>query len=530
MNPYDTHLQFGSLCNTCGYSPCTCECTTTCPVEVCGIKCPIQLETRCVYYDNYPNASELQCLGITNGTRLDAILKTIDQKMCAINPSFNLFNLACLRDRYIINDQKQFAESVAAELCSINDKINTAANNTTLNEVKDQVNYIMYPQFTATCAGVGSSMDIKQVLNAILNLICLPVVDNSPSVGANQTQTISWTLSGPKNHTLQADVRISTSFGNVLTKNNDGLFVPTPPSQIFQTISYDPNTQQICMSHGGGCFSLSLPAYAPQTISYNPTTKQLSISGGNSQDLSSLASSFTQTPLVANDTPTIDFSQGGVDGHTISANVKIDPAAGNALAATASGLYVAQSLSADEKVKVNAADALGGYLVDKILGITDECITVSAAPSSDGTKLELKATLNESCLKNLICDLITNDADFKLCMCGAAMACISKSLYRTEIHLATVHITAISINGSPVTLTSPTYGTFQTYPGVHSISITLASSTDGVSGAKKIQIIDQFTNVQIACANYVNGTYTYTFNNVSVNMFGIYIKVILGTC
>ena len=47
-----------------------------------------------------------------------------------------------------------------------------------------------------------------------------------------------------------------------------------------------------------------------------------------------------QTQLVANDSPTVNFTQSGTDAHTVTADVIIDPAAGNALVATATGLRV----------------------------------------------------------------------------------------------------------------------------------------------------------------------------------------------
>lgn len=51
--------------------------------------------------------------------------------------------------------------------------------------------------------------------------------------------------------------------------------------------------------------------------------------------------SFTETPLTANDSSTVDFTTSGTSSHTLTATVKISATAGNALVANADGLYVA---------------------------------------------------------------------------------------------------------------------------------------------------------------------------------------------
>ena len=110
-------------------------------------------------------------------------------------------------------------------------------------------------------------------------IVTIPAVPAQTPLVANDTATVDLTASGTDNHTLQADVKVSATAGNTLAVNADGLFVP--------------------------------PVVVP-----------------------------AQTPLVANDTPTVDLTASGTDNHTLQADVKVSAAAGNTIAVNADGLFV----------------------------------------------------------------------------------------------------------------------------------------------------------------------------------------------
>lgn len=102
----------------------------------------------------------------------------------------------------------------------------------------------------------------------------------------------------------------------------------------------------VAISGGGGGGSQTLGLVAPTSIS---------ISGGNVIDIASLIIAG-QTPLVATDTASIDFTTSGTSGHNLTGSVKISANAGNAASIVADGIFVASGAVS------NATEAVTGVV------------------------------------------------------------------------------------------------------------------------------------------------------------------------
>lgn len=152
-------------------------------------------------------------------------------------------------------------------------------------------------------------------------VITIPTVPAQTPLAVNDTATVDLTASGTDNHTLQADVKVSATAGNAISVNADGLYVA--------------------------------PVVVP-----------------------------AQTPLVANDTPTVDLTASGTDNHTLQAAVKISATAGNAVTVNPDGLYVAPAPS--------LCDSIGA-------------LSIEAASASD-TIVARRA--DGSCVRIAVCDAV----------------------------------------------------------------------------------------------------------------------------
>ena len=206
-------------------------------------------------------------------------------------------------------------------------------------------------------------------------IITIPAVPVQTPLAVNDTATVDLTASGTDNHTLQADVKVSATAGNTLAVNADGLYVPAAPASVQTPLTAN-DTPTVDLSASG------LDNHTLQAA------VKISASAGNTLAVNADGLFVppvvvpAQTPLVANDTPTVDLTAGGVDNHTLQAAVKISAAAGNAVTVNADGLFVAPAPS--------LCDNLGA-------------LSVAPASASD-TILARRA--DGSCVRIAVCDAV----------------------------------------------------------------------------------------------------------------------------
>lgn len=425
--------QCGCNCNQCV----TCEVyKPPCPPDPCNDcvecesdkGCPIDLDTSCVFYNlTRQESSKLTCLNLGNGTSLSTILEELDKRICAINPyNFSGYDLSCLFPKYTITNFKEFAESVDKELCSIrkfsND--NTVAINASIASTNQAVLNINFPN-VSDCASIGilPSDNISTILQKFGNKICSIAStccgDNSPSILATDSSTISFLTSGAKNHNITSSVKISGVSGNLLKINPDGLYATFNLPSFTQNLTYSNVTGQLCLTNGGNCVNLPLPQN--QVLGFDCLTGILSISSGNTVNLSCLASSggtLSETSLLAIDTPTIDFTTSGTSNHIITGNVIIDglisTTAGNSIINNG-GLYLS-----DELIKTRAIDPTAGYLEDKIVGLINSLISTTTTTNVSTNKIEVNSVLDVNALLNVI----NSNTTFKAALCNIVESCM----------------------------------------------------------------------------------------------------------
>jgi hypothetical protein len=190
----------------CGQNPCTCT-----PADNAT---PLQIDAASVFYHKDGcTPSRFTCLGVANGTPVDVILELFDTKLCqnGVN-NYIPYRLSCLRARYVVQTNQQFAEAVDAELCTLRvliGQVGSGASNSITN-ITNLVNEINLPKITDPCGiGFNESSTIVEVIEAVVKDICkhnTANVDTSPSIAATPTASIGWVLGGIKNHTIQASV------------------------------------------------------------------------------------------------------------------------------------------------------------------------------------------------------------------------------------------------------------------------------------------------------------------------------------
>lgn len=94
----------------------------------------------------------------------------------------------------------------------------------------------------------------------------------------------------------------------------------------------------------GQQLQVTIPASPALVLTVNGSTAGVTQSGvlGHVTNIT-IPPETPETPLVANDSTTIDFTQTGTAGHTFTGAVKIDPVAGNKIVAGPNGLRVIES-------------------------------------------------------------------------------------------------------------------------------------------------------------------------------------------
>lgn len=405
-----------SSCNSCTscYEHTNC-CSPVVDCEPCATSsgCPINLDTSCVFYNLSSDVpSDLTCINLPNGTSLKDILEAMDTAICQALPDIGSYSLPCLTASYSILNFQDFAEAVDYELCYTRSIIAStkSALEVTIGNLSTLITSIYTPNIT-DCGDIGldPTDTIVEVLQKYADKLCEIVndccADNSPSIVATNSSTLAFVTSGTKNHNITGSVKVSSVFGNMITVNPDGLYVSVSIPDMIQTLSYDSGTNTLSIS-GGNSVVLGAAA-AAQTLTFDCLSMILGISDGNTVDLSCIAGGpFVETPLVANDSTSINFTTSGTSGHILTGSVILDGVTGagdNIIVNTGLGLYAPPpSAAADEKVKLNNVDPTSGYLEDKLAGVINSLITATVTSNNISHQADIEATLDVAALLNEI--------------------------------------------------------------------------------------------------------------------------------
>lgn len=296
--------------------------------------------TSCVIY----NGENIPCLNISQTENLNDVIQHIKDVVCSLTPgSYASFDYKCFSSQGITTEQ-QFVEFISTLLCSV---LGTQTPTTVtslsslyslIQSLTTNVNLIKNQTLVScfqTLSGLTTPQQIGDLLTAVQNIICnhetrLDALE-SGSVNTNITvinanHDVNLTASGTNNHTLSADVKIDPDSLNAITTSVAGVKVLSPDVSVVDTQS------------------VNLTASGSKNHTIQADVK-ISSTAGNAVSILSDGiyvnpASITETALVANDSSSIDFTQSGVNGHTVTASVILNPSLSNLITSTPSGLLV----------------------------------------------------------------------------------------------------------------------------------------------------------------------------------------------
>lgn len=392
-------------CDPCNQPPC---CPETPYVDTGCLSYP---DTDCVIFNHNP----LPSLNIAEGDNLTQILIKLEDVVGTLTPgTYGSYNYGCLTAQGWDSEQK-FVEGVSSILCQVLGSQNpgsvtslsTLNNNITtltssINAALSQTLVACYGTMSALTADAGGKVALASLLTAIQNTLCAhnSSITTLTAAGGNIALTVQntnhnvlLTSSGLQGHTLSADVKISADPSNALSSIADGLLVP---KESPLTIA---NTSTVQLSASGT---------ANHTLSANV---KISANSGNqlvanADGLFVAASAATGGPIIATDSDTIDLTVSGADGHTLRADVKIDPTTSTQLSVSAQGL----KFTPDGKLKVDISDT-PDYLENQVLAGVDPANLVTITITKSAGKLVFTPSINIGAL----CQAL-RDAG---CVCGA---------------------------------------------------------------------------------------------------------------
>jgi len=188
------------------------------------------------------------------------------------------------------------------------------------------------------------------------------------------TPTVNLTASGIGDHTIAADVKVSSTAGNSLIVGPDGLFVPPIPTC---------EDMQDCVA----------PMFSSVGFTYDDVNNQIDTTGTNGQILQANGTGGATwvTPAAGHvaattvDSSTVDFTQSGTDNQTITATVKVSAAVGNDIVVNADGLFVDVPTCEDIQDCVAPMMLSNGFVYDDVNNQLDTTGTNGQVLTANGT-------------------------------------------------------------------------------------------------------------------------------------------------
>lgn len=184
---------------------------------------------------------------------------------------------------------------------------------------------------TNLSADVIVSQDVGNILEERPDGMYVP---EETTLTANDTNSIAIQLSGTANHHIEADLKVSMDAGNAVTVVSDGVYVATPPAPIPNTAT-DTNTVAFTLSG-----PLDRDISADVIVSPEADNTLVALPDG----LYVPPGSSGGVPNTSTDTNTIDITLSGTLDRHIQADVRVSPDPGNGLFITGNGLYAPMGL------------------------------------------------------------------------------------------------------------------------------------------------------------------------------------------
>lgn len=357
-------------------TPPPCPCT-----QYVTTGCLDTYNTDCVKY----TGDAITCLQINSGDTLTAILGHMKDVVCAISPtSWSSYDYGNFSSQNITS-QQDFVEFVSdilgqilgsqtpgsvTSLSSVNANIASLTTQVTSNTTfatSDGFETISgLPGPTASLANIVASIQALLVGHDT-SIVGLQAV-SGVALTANDSSTIDFTTSGTANHTLTGAVKLSATAGNSLTANADGLYVEVPSLSVVDTATID-------LTSSGTLGHTLQAAVKISSQAGNQVSAQ-------ADGIFVPAATVNETAVTVTDTNSVNLTASGTNGHTIQADVKIDPASDNIISVTTDGLYAnAGSVAIADNAVTNAKlrDSIAWSVVGRSAGTVGDPADIQAA-------------------------------------------------------------------------------------------------------------------------------------------------------
>lgn len=390
------NINCNCTCNKCITYQCCCP---SCEIEDDG--CLTQTPLSCTNYSG--DDIVCGDLSITQADTGDEVVKKITDQLCIISEGLedkfvkarvsdttgsylydklagsDYINISVLNTN--LNEKLKIDVKINALVAYILSQVpadkyvKISSTDTTSNYLISKLNSTTGISITQQNIGANESLRISiQLSQADGNIITFngdglyvptPPTFTETTLIADDSSTIDFTQSGVAGHTLTALAKISAQAGNVLI-DNVGLYVGFADSTTIDFSSAGSGTAtrftgdvKISSVAGNALVNnLGLYVSVPDPITFQDTVTigfaqsdegattayvKISTVEGNRIAINEglyVGPETAETPLVANNSSTVNFSQSGTAGHTLTASVKLSTLPGNRLLDN-SGLYVA---------------------------------------------------------------------------------------------------------------------------------------------------------------------------------------------
>jgi len=215
------------------------------------------------------------------------------------------------------------------------------------------------PPSKLTCLGITNGTSVETILEIIDSYVCNAF--NIPFAGVD-TRSIHWTPGGPAGHNPKADVILSDDDGQIIVERVDGLFAENDHKVKVDT-ECDPDylvnliVGSTNVSAGitvdvikDDCQLIIVPSLDIEVLID-------SLCGQTSFEDCIQAHQTPETPFDGQDTASISWTPGGIDGHEPFADVNISGDAGNIIVIHSDGLYASGGVN-------TVANAINGLHLD----------------------------------------------------------------------------------------------------------------------------------------------------------------------
>lgn len=239
-------------------------------------------------------------------------------------------------------------------------------------------------QITAAVKVSATSGNTLTVVSDGLFAACCPETPNT----VVDTASVNLTANGPLNRVIAADIIVSPNAGNQLSIQPNGVFVPAPAVQP-QTPITPVDTATIDMVAGGTdnhTISANVKLDPAATNTLRATANGLIL---ECADIAACVVIAPQTPLVANDSASLDFTTSGTDQHTLTGSVKLSATPGNSAVINPDGIFVPAAAAGPSDSLVNNGDnSFTHTAVDGAIVTVPFAHTLAAvAPASSSLRL-----------------------------------------------------------------------------------------------------------------------------------------------